>query len=287
MKEVLKKKIIKWLDAGVIYPIADSQWVSSVQCVSKNGGMTVVRNKDNELIPTQTVTRRQICMDYRKLNAVAKKDYFPLPFINQMFDRLVGKKHYSFMDGYPSYNQITIAPKDQRKTMFTCFLERSVEIFMDNFSIFWGFLQRMSEQFGIRNHKIFHAGLEIDLVKIDVVSKLSLPSDLKPLRSFLDMIGSMADSSKTSTSHVSFPRDLFTVATSFLVVSPSDSTVTDFCRVGEFSRIEGRLASGMEKDLEIDKCGMLVLGLTVSLRLYWLGEMDDLGGGGSSKYFCV
>lgn len=61
----------------------------------------------------------------------------------------------------------------------------------------------------------------------------------------------------------------------------------DFCRVGEFSRIEGRLASGMEKDLEIDKCGMLVLGLTVSLRLYWLGEMDDLGGGGSNKYFCV
>ena len=56
MKEVVKKEIIKWLDAGVIYPISDSSWVSPVQCVPKKGGMTVIMNSKNELIPTRTVT---------------------------------------------------------------------------------------------------------------------------------------------------------------------------------------------------------------------------------------
>ena len=35
MKDVVKKEIIKWLDAGIIYPISDSSWVSPVQCVPK------------------------------------------------------------------------------------------------------------------------------------------------------------------------------------------------------------------------------------------------------------
>ena len=52
MKEVVKKEVIKWLDAGIIYPISDSSWVSPVQCVPKKGGVTVVANDNNELIPT-------------------------------------------------------------------------------------------------------------------------------------------------------------------------------------------------------------------------------------------
>ena len=56
MKEVVKKEILKWLDAGIVYPISDSSWVSPVQCVPKKGGMTVVANTRNELIPTRTVT---------------------------------------------------------------------------------------------------------------------------------------------------------------------------------------------------------------------------------------
>ncbi|XP_049388027.1 uncharacterized protein LOC125852317 [Solanum stenotomum] len=68
MKEVVRKKVIKWLDAGIVYPISDSKWVSPVQCVPKKGGMTMVRNEKNELIPIRTVTRWRICMDYRKLN---------------------------------------------------------------------------------------------------------------------------------------------------------------------------------------------------------------------------
>nr|XP_016441395.1 PREDICTED: uncharacterized protein LOC107766989 [Nicotiana tabacum] len=87
MKEVVKKEVIKWLDAGIIFPISNSNWVSPVQCVLKKGGMTVVQNENNELISTRTVTGWGICMDYRKLNTATRKDHFPLPFIDQMLDR--------------------------------------------------------------------------------------------------------------------------------------------------------------------------------------------------------
>ena len=120
MKEVVKKEIIKWLDAGIIYPISDSSWVSPVQCVPKKGGMTVVENEKNELIPTRTITSWRICMDYRKLNKATRKDHFPLPFIDQMLDRLAGNLYYCFLDGYAGYNQIPIALEDQEKTTFTC-----------------------------------------------------------------------------------------------------------------------------------------------------------------------
>ncbi|KAL8116364.1 hypothetical protein AgCh_022750 [Apium graveolens] len=120
MKEVVKKEILKWLDAGIIYPISDSSWVSSVQCVPKKGGITVVANEKNELIPTRTVTGWRVCMDYKKLNKASRKDHFPLPFIDQMLDRLAGHEYYCLLDGYSGYNQICIAPEDQEKTTFTC-----------------------------------------------------------------------------------------------------------------------------------------------------------------------
>ncbi|XP_049344024.1 uncharacterized protein LOC125808353 [Solanum verrucosum] len=120
MKEVVRKEVIKWLDAGVVYPIFDRKWVSPVQCVPKKGGITVVRNEKNELIPTRTVTGWRICMDYRKLNAATRKDHYPVPFIDQMLDRLTGQEYYCFLDGYSGYNQILIAPEDQEKTTFTC-----------------------------------------------------------------------------------------------------------------------------------------------------------------------
>ncbi|XP_075076478.1 uncharacterized protein LOC142163123 [Nicotiana tabacum] len=120
MKEVVKKEVIKWLDAGIIFPISDSSWVSPVQCVPKKGGMTVVTNDNNELISTRTVTGWRIFMDYRKLNLATRKDHFPLPFIDQMLERLAGRSHFCFLNGYSGYNQISIAPEDREKTSFTC-----------------------------------------------------------------------------------------------------------------------------------------------------------------------
>jgi hypothetical protein len=73
--------VLKLLKAGVIYPISDSEWVSPVQVVLKKGGMIVVRNEKNELIPQQTVTGWRMFIDYRKLNTATRKDHFPLPFI--------------------------------------------------------------------------------------------------------------------------------------------------------------------------------------------------------------
>jgi hypothetical protein len=61
-----------------------------------------------------------MCVDFRELNKATLKDYFPLPFIDQVLDTLAGKIYFSFLDGYSGYNQIQIAPEDQDKTTFTC-----------------------------------------------------------------------------------------------------------------------------------------------------------------------
>nr|GEZ68030.1 reverse transcriptase domain-containing protein [Tanacetum cinerariifolium] len=86
--DVIKQKVIKLLEAGLIYPISDSPWVSTMHCVPKKGGFTVVENEDNELIPTRLVTGWHVCIDYRKLNETTRKDHFPLPFMDQMLERL-------------------------------------------------------------------------------------------------------------------------------------------------------------------------------------------------------
>ncbi|GKB73238.1 reverse transcriptase domain-containing protein [Tanacetum coccineum] len=165
--DVIKKEVEKLLDAGLIYPISDSPWVSPVHCVPKKGGMTVVTNDENELVPTRLVTGWRVCIDYRKLNEATRKDHFPLPFMDQMLERLAGNEYYCFLDGFSGYFQIPIDPKDQEKTTFTCpygtfayrrmpfglcnapgtfqrcmmaifhdMIEKTMEVFMDDFSVF-------------------------------------------------------------------------------------------------------------------------------------------------------
>nr|GFA34403.1 retrovirus-related Pol polyprotein from transposon 17.6 [Tanacetum cinerariifolium] len=87
-------------------------WVSSVHCVPKKCGFTVVENEENELIPTRLVTGWRVCIDYRKLNEATKKDHFPLPFMDQMLERLAGNEYYCFLDGFSGYFQISIDPRD-------------------------------------------------------------------------------------------------------------------------------------------------------------------------------
>ena len=167
MKEVVKKEVVKLLDAGIIYPISDSKWVSPTQVVPKKSGITVVENENGELVPTRTTTGWRVCIDYRKLNLVTRKDHFPLPYIDQILERLAGQSFYCFLDGYSGYNQVPVFPDDQEKTTFTCpfgtfayrrmpfglcnapatfqrcmlsifsdMVEKFLEVFMDDFSVF-------------------------------------------------------------------------------------------------------------------------------------------------------
>ena len=120
MKEVVKKEVLKLLDVCVIYPITDSKWVSLTQVVPKKYGVIVVANEHNELIPTRVTTGWRVCIDYRKLNAGTRKDHFPLPFVDQMLERVARNEFYYFLYGYSGYNQIEIALEDQEKTTFIC-----------------------------------------------------------------------------------------------------------------------------------------------------------------------
>jgi hypothetical protein len=149
LKDIVKEELQKLLDVNFIYPISDSKWVSP---------LVVVPKKENKW---------RICVDYHELNKATLKDYFPLPFINQVLDTLADKQYFSFLDGFSRYNQIQIALEDQEKTMFTCpwgtfsfrvfpfglcnapatfqravlgifsdLIHKCVEIYMDDFSVY-------------------------------------------------------------------------------------------------------------------------------------------------------
>jgi hypothetical protein len=120
MREVVKEEVLKFLHTGIIYLVPHSEWVSPVQVVPKKGGMTVVKNERNELIPQRTVTSWRMCIDYRKRNKAKRKDHFSLPFIDEMLEWLTNHSFFCFLDGYSGYHQIPIHPSDKRKTTFTC-----------------------------------------------------------------------------------------------------------------------------------------------------------------------
>ncbi|XP_048498093.1 uncharacterized protein LOC125496624 [Beta vulgaris subsp. vulgaris] len=120
MKEVVKKEVLKLLEAGIIYPISDSRWVGPVQVVPKKRRMIVIKNDKGDLISTRLVTGWRMCIDYRKLNTATRKDHFSLPFIDQMLEILAGHTHFCFLDGYLGFFQIHIHLDDQEKTTFTC-----------------------------------------------------------------------------------------------------------------------------------------------------------------------
>ena len=117
MKEVVRKEILKLLEAGIIYPVADSQWVSLVHCVPKKGGITVVPNDKDELIPQRIVTGYRMVIDFRKLNKATKKDHYSLPFIDQMLERLSKHTHFCFLDGYSGFSN-TCVKRGSRKYSF-------------------------------------------------------------------------------------------------------------------------------------------------------------------------
>ncbi|GKB39426.1 reverse transcriptase domain-containing protein [Tanacetum coccineum] len=166
--DVIKKEVEKLLDARLIYPISGLSMVSPTIVFLKNGGMTVVtkRRKWSWCLQISHVME-SLNLDYRKLNEATCKDHFPLPFMDQMLERLAGNEFYCFLDGFSGYFQIPIEPKDQEKTTFTCpygtfayrrmpfglcnapgtfqrcmmaifhdMIEKTMEVFMDDFSVF-------------------------------------------------------------------------------------------------------------------------------------------------------
>ncbi|GJY59794.1 reverse transcriptase domain-containing protein [Tanacetum coccineum] len=120
VQDVVKAEIVKLLDSGLIYAISDSPWVSPIHVVPKKWGVTVIKNENNKLVLTRTVTGWRVCINYRKLNDATRKDHFPLPFIDQMLERLSRNEYYCFLNGFSGYIQIPLAPEDQEKTTFTC-----------------------------------------------------------------------------------------------------------------------------------------------------------------------
>nr|GEY06833.1 reverse transcriptase domain-containing protein [Tanacetum cinerariifolium] len=143
-------------------------WVSPIHCVPKKEGMTVIANENNELIPTRLVTGWRVCIDYRKLNDATRKDHFPLPFMDQMLERLAGNEFYCFLNGFSGYFQIPIDPQDQEKTTFTCP---------------YGTFAYRRIPFGLCNAP------EVDRAKVDVITKLPHPTTVKGVRSFLGHVG--------------------------------------------------------------------------------------------------
>ncbi|KAL6337928.1 hypothetical protein AAG906_005393 [Vitis piasezkii] len=226
LQEVVRAEVLKLLQAGIIYPISDSPWVSPTQVVPKKSGITVVQNEKGEEITTRLTSGWRVCIDYRKLNAVTRKDHFPLPFIDQVLERVSGHPFYCFLDGYSGYFQIEIDLADQEKTTFTCpfgtyayrrmpfglcnapatfqrcmlsifsdMVERIMEVFMDDIIVYGGTF----EECLVNLEAVLHRCIEKDLVlnwekchfMVELIVKLQSPTSVKGVRQFLGHAGAV------------------------------------------------------------------------------------------------
>nr|GFC15923.1 retrovirus-related Pol polyprotein from transposon 17.6 [Tanacetum cinerariifolium] len=168
-------------EAGLIYPISDSPWVSPVHCVPKKGGFAVVENEDNELIPTRLVTGWRVCIDYHKLNEATRKDHFPLPFMDQMLERLAGNMEV-FMDDFSVFGN----------SFHSClsYLDQMLKRCEDtNLCLNWEKSHFMVKEGIVLSHKISKQGIKVDKAKVDVINKLPHPTTVKGIRSFLGHAG--------------------------------------------------------------------------------------------------
>ena len=243
---MVRAEVLKLLQAGIIYPVSDSTMVSPTQVVPKKSKVTTVHNEKGEEMPTRLTTSWRVCIDYRRLNEVTRKDHFPLPFMDKLLERISGHPFYCFLDGYSGYFQIEIAEEDQEKTTFTCpfgtyaykrtpfglcnapatfqrcmlsifsdLAERIMEVYMDDITIYGGSFEEciinletvlhrcieknlvlnwekchfMVSQGIVLGHIISEEGIDVDKAKIDLISKLPSPTNVKTIRQFLGLVG--------------------------------------------------------------------------------------------------
>ena len=208
----------------------------------KKSGVTTVLNEKGKEMPTHLTTDWRVCIDYKILNEVTRKDHFPLFFMDQLLERISGHPFYCFLDGYSGYFHIEIAAEDQEKTTFTCpfgtyayrrmpfglcnalatfqrcmlsifndLVERIMEVYMDDITIYGGSFEEclinletvlhrcieknlvlnwekchfMVNQGIVLGHIISNKGIEVDKVKIELISKLPSPTNVKTVRQFL------------------------------------------------------------------------------------------------------
>ncbi|KAI3814002.1 hypothetical protein L1987_18741 [Smallanthus sonchifolius] len=179
MSDVVLKEVLKLLDAGLIYPISDSTWVSPTQVILKKGGMTVMKNEKDELIPTRTGSSSTV---YLTASRVISRS---------LLHRRIRRK----------------SPLHARTDM----IETSMEVFMDDFSVFgssfdhclrnlekmtrrcietelmlnWEKCHFMVTEGIVLVHKVSRAGIEVDRAKIDTINRLPPPTSVKSVHSFL------------------------------------------------------------------------------------------------------
>ncbi|RVW25900.1 Retrovirus-related Pol polyprotein from transposon 297 [Vitis vinifera] len=183
-------EVLKLLQAGIIYPISDSLWVSPTQVVPKKSGITVIQNEKGEEVSTRPTSGWRVCIDYRRLNSVTRKDHFPLPFMDQVLERVSGHPFYCFLDGYSGYFQIEIDLEDQEKTTFTCpfgtFAYRRMPFGLCNapatfqrcmLSIFSDMVERIMEVF-MDDITVYGSSYEECLLHLEAVLQRCIEKDL-------------------------------------------------------------------------------------------------------------
>nr|GEZ16794.1 reverse transcriptase domain-containing protein [Tanacetum cinerariifolium] len=152
LHSVIKQEVLKLLDAGLIYPISDSPWVSLVHCVPKEGGFTVVENEENELILTRLVMGWRVCIDYHQ-----EKTTFTCPY------------------GTFAYRRIPFGSCNALGT-FQRMLKRCEDT---NLCLNWEKSHFMVKEGIVIGHKISNQGIEVNKAKVDVITKLPHPTTVK------------------------------------------------------------------------------------------------------------
>ncbi|GKE52130.1 reverse transcriptase domain-containing protein [Tanacetum coccineum] len=180
---------------GIIYPIADSPWVSPIHCVPKKGGITAVTNENDELVRTRTVMGWRVCINYRKLNEATTKDHFPLPFMDQM------RMPFGLCNAPATFQRCMLA-------IFHDMIEESVECCKyAHLVLNWEKCHIMVKEGIVLGHKVSGAGLEVDKAKINVISKLPPPTNIKGVRSFLVLSKTIAHTDHSALRHLFKKQD--------------------------------------------------------------------------------
>ncbi|RVW70394.1 Retrovirus-related Pol polyprotein from transposon 17.6 [Vitis vinifera] len=226
MQEVVRAEVLKLLQAGIIYPISDSAWVSPTQVVPKKSGITVVKGENGDEVSTRLTTGWRVCIDYRKLNAVTRKDHFPLPFMDQVLEKIdvedQEKTTFTCPFGTYAYRRMPFglcnAPATFQRCMLSIFsdmVERIMEVFMDDITVYgtsfedclshledvlkrciekdlvlnWEKCHFMVNQGIVLGHVISKKGIEVDRAKVELIVKLPPPTNVKGIRQFLGHAG--------------------------------------------------------------------------------------------------